>query len=156
MGFTGTFFPFPIKMLLALSLMGLLTACEIDDTVLCDDTDASLSETCPGAVPGSIVFKVHYTTANGNRPDGRYGYVPTGAATTDAMAEAEAKGVIQYVFNTVPAYLIAETAEIAHYRGNICGHGFVLQRGLGDFRVTNVRRTGANTFDYDLELTCTN
>ncbi len=156
MGIFSTSSPIPIRLFLAISLMGLLTACEIDDRVLCDDNEVSQNDTthCPTDDNGIQSFKVHYTTANGNRPDGRYGFVPSGAAVTDAMAEAEAWTALQYTFNTTQAYVTFEAGEILHYRGQICGYGFSLRNGLGDFKVIAVRRTGAHTFDYDIELTC--
>ncbi len=155
MGITGTFLPLPLRALMAMALTALLSACEIDDTVLCDDQDASQSETCPEVIP-YVEFKVQYTTADGNLPAGRFGFVPSGAAVTDELAELEAHLALQYVFNTNPAFIEIEKDEIVHYRGNICGAGFVLRHGLADIHVKRTRRTGANTFDYDLELTCTN
>ncbi len=156
MGIFSTSSPIPIRFLWLISLMGFLTACEIDDRVLCDDNGVSQNDTahCPVDEPEIQSFKVHYTTANGTRPDGRYGFFPSGAAVTDALAEAEAWTALQYAFDTSAAFVGFEAAEIQHFRGQICGAGFTLRKGLGDFRVIGVRRTGANTFDYDIELTC--
>lgn len=135
----------------------LLCACEIDDRALCESEDASQNEaSCPEPSHRTYSFKVDYTTANGNRPDGRYGYWPTAFATTDAEAEAEALQALQYTFNTTQSYVNSEASEIVYYRGNICGTGFTLKHNLGDFVVKQVRRTGPHSFDYDLELTCTN
>lgn len=144
------------RLLLVLGFALGLSACEIDDRVLCDDNEVSQDETphCPQEDSEAQSFKVQYTTANGTRPDGRYGFTPSGSATTDDLAEAEAWLTIQYVLDTSPVYVNFEANEILHYRGNICGPGFTLRKGLGDFRVIGVRRTGATTFDYDIELTC--
>lgn len=144
-------------MLLSLAVVTFLTACEIDDTALCDDQDAAQSETCKYAArPSTSSFKIQYTTADGTMPQGRYTYVPSGGAATDSQAEAECKDDLQHMFDTDSGYLNGETGEILYFRGNICGAGYTLRHGLGDYRVTNVRRTGLQTFDYDLELTCTN
>ena len=155
MGIYGTYSQLPIRALFLLAIMALLTACEIDDAALCDDQYPSQNDTaCQSPIGQPLSFKLEYTTANGTRPDGRYGYTPSGAAATDADAEAECQAVLQSVFDSTPAAIDFEASEIVQYRGNICGAGFTLRHGLGDFKVKRVRRTGANTFDYDLELTC--
>lgn len=156
MGISSTLSTIPLRALLGMTLAFALSACEIDDRVICDDNEVSQDETphCPADNIDSQSFKVQYTTANGTRPDGRYGFTPSGSAVTDDLAEAEAWLTLQYVFDTSPAYVNFEANEILHYRGNICGPGFALRKGLGDFRVIGVRRTGATTFDYDIELTC--
>ena len=154
MGCNGTSFSVLRRLLLALATTLSLAACEIDDTVLCDDPDMSKNDTACQQLNNPQSFTLTYTTANGTIPSGRYYYVASPAATSDALAEEECRTVLQNLLNTSSTYLQGELAELAQYRGAICGPGYELLSDLGDLRVKSVRRVSANQYDYDLELTC--
>jgi hypothetical protein len=75
---------------------------------------------------------------------------------TTAEAEAEAKMALQIMLNTSSSYVATEVNEISYYRGNICGSGYRLKSGLSHLKVKRMRKIGSHSYDYDLELTCTN
>lgn len=134
-----------------------LSGCMIDDPPPCtiqDDVapDAACSES-GGSSPFS--FKVEYTAADGHRPDGKYTYVES-SGLTNSQAEAEAKIALQNTLNTSSSYVATEVNEITYYRGNICGSGYRLKSGLSQLKVKRIRKIGSHSYDYDLELTCTN
>lgn len=156
MGSSGTFLHILMRAAFALSLAA-LPGCLVDDPAPCTIQDSQYPdpECLTHEDPAEpLQFKVTYTTANGTRPDGRYGYFPPNGVTV-SQAETLAKHALQFAFNTSQAYVDFEVAEIAHYRGDVCGTGFRLKDKIGEIRVKKTRQgVTVNQYDYDLELTC--
>lgn len=132
-----------------------LVGCLINDPSPCTIKDDIAPDPRCSADAPDYSFKVEYVTANGTIPGGRYTYNATSGLNV-SQSETECKQALQYVFNTDQSYVDFELAEVAYFRGNICGDGHWLKSSKGDIRVKRTRKTGANTYDYTLELICTN
>lgn len=131
-----------------------LTGCFINDPPPCTiQDDYSPEAVCNEERGIPFTFKVEYNTADGTRPDGRYGFFEA-SGLNQSEAEASCKSVLQNVFNSSRNYIDFEAAEIQYYRGNICGDGFRMLTGLRDIKVKRVRKISHGHFDYDLEITC--
>jgi hypothetical protein len=129
--------------------------CLIDDPSPCTiKDDVSPDPRCVESVPEQV-FKVEYVTADGTIPSGRYAFVAA-SGLTNSQAETACKHELQWLFNTDQNQVDLELLEVAYFRGNICGAGFRVKNQKGDIKVKRTRRAGANSYDYTLELTCTN
>ncbi len=155
MGLNGTFLKILQRACVVCLAGTMLLGCLIDDPAPCTiHDDVSPDPKCVAEELPEFLFKLEYTTADGNMPAGRLPYVESGGLNI-SQSETECKHALQYIFNTNQNYLDAELGEIIFYRGNICGQGYRLKSNLGDIRVKRTRMTGVNTYDYDLELYCT-
>lgn len=138
--------------------MLVFSGCLVDDPAPCTIKDEITPEPeclTPAEPEERLEFKVEYTTANGTRPDGRYGFSPTPGLTI-SQSEVQCRHALQFVFNTDQAFVDAELAELQFYRGDVCGNGFRLKSKKGEIRVKKVRQgISSQQYDYDLELTCT-
>lgn len=113
---------------------------------------------CEDQTPPSTEFEIKriaYTTANGSRPDGRYGYWPA-EGTSQELAEAEVMAILQHNNDTNQEWVDWEISEALYYLGNPCGdNSWTLSSELGSITVTAVRQGATrNQYDYDLLLTC--
>ena len=156
MGLSGTFLKILLRGVVACLAGTALSGCLIDDPAPCtiQDNESPDPMCAPDEIP-EFQFKLEYTTADGNLPAGRHAFVESGGLNI-SQSETECKHALQYIFNTDQTYLDTELAEIIFYRGNICGAGYRLRSNLGDFKVKRTRMTNVHTYDYDLELYCTN
>lgn len=100
------------------------------------------------------VVHVEFQTANGTRPDGRYGFYPSVSANTQAKRDAEAMAALQGAYDTSADFVNSTISEIKIMKPDICYPGFVLQSGLGDVRVIRVNEPNPNAWDYRMLVTC--
>lgn len=146
-----------------------LTGCksETDDSLVstlasvpgCDSQgdSAAHNPNCLTDQPSAIEYEykqIPYTTANGLRSDGRYGYWPADGVSQEE-AEAQAKALLQYNNDHIQHWVDWELSEVAYFLGNPCGDSWTLSNNLKSITVTEVRQgVNRNVYDYDLLLTC--